>query len=176
GQNNLLGGATFQVCRTQDRFGNALSPAQCVTVLDNTSPDANPTAGLFQLNNLALGRYTIRETVPPAGYIGDSFVETIDLTLAGPNGTAGHTWINVAGGQIAPTNTTCQQFASGTAGTLTAITYSVRNGVISQAAPGVFFYFSRLTAPSASFTIDLTQTKDSLGNHASVSFFGIQNG
>src|SRR5262249_23478080 len=50
GSGNLLGGATFQVCATG---GTAASPGHtplCVTVLDNGPFDANPTAGLFELD------------------------------------------------------------------------------------------------------------------------------
>ena len=78
----LLGGATFQVCHTADRFGNTISPAQCQTVVDNNSPDADSGAGVFQLNSLVLGTYTIQETKPPLFYTGDSFIETIQLTLS----------------------------------------------------------------------------------------------
>ena len=90
----LLGGATFQVCRTADRFGNTISPAQCQTVVDNNSPDADSGAGVFQLNDLVLGTYMIQETKPPLFYTGDSFIETIQLTLTSPNGTATHVWVN----------------------------------------------------------------------------------
>src|SRR6185503_5216907 len=32
--------------------------------------------------------------------------------------------------------------------------------IITSIAPGVFFYFTKVTAPSANFTIDIVQTKD----------------
>jgi hypothetical protein len=100
---NLLGGATFQVCATGGTAGG-LSP-QCVSVTDNSSPDADPTAGQFKLNayqsfggsalgGLALGTYTIEETSPPAGYTGDSFVETITIDASNLNATATHIWVN----------------------------------------------------------------------------------
>jgi hypothetical protein len=91
---NLLGGATFEVCRTYDRFGVDI-PDECVTVLDNSFPDADPDNGEFKLINLLLGRYTITETVPPVGFEGDAFVETIELTLQNPNGVATHAWVNI---------------------------------------------------------------------------------
>jgi hypothetical protein len=90
---NLLGGATFEVCRTFDRFGTAVT-GECVTVLDNNSPDADPASGQFLLTNLLLGTYTIQETVPPSGFSGDLFVETLVLTLAAPDQSATHIWIN----------------------------------------------------------------------------------
>jgi len=95
----LLGGATFEACRTHDRFGNDIAD-ECVTVVDDVDtvpgpgPDMDPDAGEFMLDNLKLGRWTIRETVTPPGYVGDPFIETIELTLASPDKTATHIWVN----------------------------------------------------------------------------------
>ncbi|HEX5015239.1 MAG TPA: prealbumin-like fold domain-containing protein [Candidatus Limnocylindrales bacterium] len=69
-----LGGATFEVCRTQnlntstnpDSYDN-ITPV-CVSVTDNSAPDANPADGEFLLEDLILGTYTVRETAAPAGY------------------------------------------------------------------------------------------------------------
>jgi len=61
--------------------------------------------------------------------------------------------------QITPTQTTCAQFASGTAGTQAAITYSTKGTSISQVAPGVFFYWVRVTVSSAGKqTFNITQS------------------
>ena len=66
----LLGGATFEVCRTHDRFGVDITD-ECVTVaddidgVDDTVGDRDGTPGEFKLDELALGRYTITETVAP---------------------------------------------------------------------------------------------------------------
>src|SRR5262249_4651903 len=107
GNGNPLGGATFQVCPTFDRFGDDI-PDECITVVDDTDgtggaagsgTDENGAPGAFKLSQLVLGRYTIKETVPPPGYIGDSFVETIELTLASPNKAATHVWVNTVPGQ-----------------------------------------------------------------------------
>jgi hypothetical protein len=95
----LLGGATFEACRTHDRFGNDIAD-ECVTVVDDVDtvagpgPDMDPDAGEFMLDNLKLGRWTIRETVTPPGYVGDPFIETIELTLDSPDKTATHIWVN----------------------------------------------------------------------------------
>ena len=88
-----LGGATFEVCRTLDRFGNPVS-GECVTVLDNSFPDEDSASGQFLLSNLFLGTYTIEETVPPAGFAGDPYIETLVLTLADPDQAATHIWVN----------------------------------------------------------------------------------
>lgn len=91
---HLLGGATFEVCRTHDRFDIDIADV-CVTVKDNNAPDTDPTNGEFLLTGLVLGRYTIEETVPPVGFEGDAFIDTVELTLVNPNGTAAHHWVNV---------------------------------------------------------------------------------
>jgi hypothetical protein len=67
--------------------------------------------------------------------------------------------------QIAPTGTTAQQFANGTAPTLPAIFYS-GNGTIGQSVnPGVFFYFSYVVAPNpGTLTITITEWNNSTNN------------
>ena len=65
-------------------------------------------------------------------------------------------------GKITPTNTTCQQFASGASGDLTSEFYTVKAGKINSISPGVFFYYSQITAPASSFTIQVQQA-DILG-------------
>jgi len=60
--------------------------------------------------------------------------------------------------QITPTGTTCQDFAGGTAQTLDTLNYSVRNGVIHQVNPGVFFYWVKVTAPAGNNTFVVNQS------------------
>ena len=61
---------------------------------------------------------------------------------------------------IAPTSTTCQQFASGTAPTLSSLQYTVKGKAINSVAPGVFFYYTTVTAPgTGTFTITVDQTE-----------------
>ncbi|HET9564071.1 MAG TPA: SpaA isopeptide-forming pilin-related protein [Mycobacterium sp.] len=94
---NPLGGATFRVCRIAnfDSSTNTfvpISPTVCINdagtppdVIDNGPFDADPDAGQLQINNLILGRYTIVETIPPAGYTPDPDTETVELTVANPS-------------------------------------------------------------------------------------------
>jgi hypothetical protein len=103
-QGNLLGGATFQVCATGGTAAG-LTPT-CVTVTDNSPPDADPVAGQFELDayqvdsgfnplgGLAMGTYSIAETSPPPGYTGDSHVESVTLTTSSPNGSSSYIWVN----------------------------------------------------------------------------------
>jgi uncharacterized repeat protein (TIGR01451 family) len=59
--------------------------------------------------------------------------------------------------KIAPTQTTCSDFANGTAADLTDLFYGVKGSAINNIAPGVLFYYSKVTAPSASFTLQVLQ-------------------
>lgn len=88
-QGNPLGGASFEVCRTHnldtsttpDTFVDIV-PDVCVTVLDNSAPDADPADGAFLLEDLILGRYTVREVPPfPPGFEPDPDTVTVDLTI-----------------------------------------------------------------------------------------------
>ena len=61
--------------------------------------------------------------------------------------------------QIAPTGTTCSQFSGNTAGTLSTVQYSLKNGVINQTDPGVFFYWVTVTVSGAGAqTFTITQS------------------
>ncbi len=75
-------------------------------------------------------------------------------------------------GQLTPTQTTCSDFTGGTAGNLTQVCYGIKGSKINNAAPGVFFYYTKVTATSPSFTINVVQTN----NNASFPLFGVQQG
>jgi hypothetical protein len=91
--NARLAGATFSVCRTLDRFGSAVSDP-CVTVVDGSAPDTDTDGGEFLLVGLKLGRYTVTETVAPAGWVADSSTKSADLTLTVPNATISVAFVN----------------------------------------------------------------------------------
>src|SRR5204863_9942822 len=75
-------------------------------------------------------------------------------------GTGGFHWRECPG-LLAHTSTTCQQFMDGTASALLSsdVHWGVSGGTISTISPGVFFYFTLAKAPSASFNINIIQTK-----------------
>ncbi len=86
-----LGGATFVVCRTHSYNPTTRTftdiPDQCRRVVDNTDGsldagdvDLDPRPGEFEIGGVLLGRYTIRETVPPRGWGADPDVVTVDFT------------------------------------------------------------------------------------------------
>ena len=88
-----LGGATFEVCRTHS-YSPATGtftdiPDECRTVVDNVDGDLDAgdldldgRPGEFELGNLPLGRYTVRETIPPPGFGADPDTVTVDFTGA----------------------------------------------------------------------------------------------
>ena len=82
----FLFGATFEVCRTHDRHGNDIDPDECVTVLDNSAADQDSDDGQFLLIDLELGRYTIEETIAPAGY---SLIAHVEVVFIGGSGFVG---------------------------------------------------------------------------------------
>jgi hypothetical protein len=60
--------------------------------------------------------------------------------------------------QITPTGTTCTEFKNGTAEDLNSLLYSVKNGAINQVAPGVFFYWVKVTVPAGVNVFTITET------------------
>jgi hypothetical protein len=66
--------------------------------------------------------------------------------------------------QITQNYTSCQMFRAGTSRDLTDEYYTVLSNKIINVAPGVFFYYSRITAPSNSFTFRVQQSNNSALN------------
>ena len=61
--------------------------------------------------------------------------------------------------QITPTQTTCNQFASGTSATLSSLQYGAKSGTINNVSPGVMFYWVKVTVTSTGAkTYTITQT------------------
>ena len=59
------------------------------------------------------------------------------------------------------TGVTCSDFVSNNpSDELTDAQYGVKSGKVNNVAPGVMFYYITITAPSASFTINVTQSND----------------
>lgn len=60
-------------------------------------------------------------------------------------------------GQIAPTGTTCQQYAAGTAATLDLLAYTLKGDKINSVSPGVFFYYAPVSG-SAGQVVKITES------------------
>ena len=76
--------------------------------------------------------------------------------------------------QITPSETTCSQFASGTAETLGSVQYGVNNNLIDRVVPHEFLYWVTVTAPAGDNIFRITQTITT-GNFNTF-FAGIGNG
>ncbi len=62
-EKELLGGATFRVCRLVEN-----EEVDCFTVTDNQQPDTNDEDGIIEIDGLVDGSYTVTETQAPPGY------------------------------------------------------------------------------------------------------------
>ncbi|MCJ7535713.1 MAG: prealbumin-like fold domain-containing protein, partial [Anaerolineales bacterium] len=170
---SALGGATFEACRITESDGvTSLPEPVCVTVLDNQAPDADPTNGVFKLVNQGLGTWTVQETVAPQGYFGDfDRFEQRTLSTAALDAVIAEAWVNdLFPGRTLETGTTCEMFRDGTAIALNQVLYGTKGKTINNAAPGVFFYYTKFIAPAADFTVDLHQQ-----NNAEFVNFLLQN-
>ncbi len=66
-------------------------------------------------------------------------------------------------GQLTHTSATCTSYQAGEGPDMPSsdVNYALENNVITNIAPGVFFYWSKVVAPSANFTIQVVQEKNS---------------
>ena len=85
------------------------------------------------------------------GYLFDNVVTTT-AAEGGPAPT-----LCGAEGQIAPTGTTCGQYAAGTAPVLGEVQYTTRGGKINAVSPGVFFYYTKVSDGIEGQTVDITE-------------------
>jgi hypothetical protein len=69
--------------------------------------------------------------------------------------------------QLAPTQTTCAQFAAGTAPVEDTIFYGLQNGVINNVSPGVLFYYTSVTAPASGTLTFILRPTTSLASRCS---------
>jgi hypothetical protein len=90
-----------------------------------------------------------------------------DATSASASASATATVTGVNCAKITPTNTTCSDFASGSAAVLDTLLYNVKDGNINSVAPGVFFYWIGVqgSAGSNTFTIQQAITTGNFDSH-----------
>ena len=98
---------------------------------------------------LAAGAYSFR-----AVYSGDSNYGASSSACEGFS-------VQAVTSQIVRGGTTCQEFSSGTSSPLTAGHYSLLGGTINGVNPGVFSYYTKIVAPSATFTTSILEANDS---------------
>lgn len=71
--------------------------------------------------------------------------------------------------QVTGAGTSCASFVNHAAPDLTQLCYAVKRGKISSCTPNSFRYYVAVTAPAASFTVDIVQTR----YDASLPFIGV---
>jgi uncharacterized repeat protein (TIGR01451 family) len=156
-----------------------------VTVSDNTIPGAQAA---FQTANggsttLAVGAditFTLSAVHNTPGSKTNTVTASgnaLGLTPADTDTASATVIVDDCAGNLFHTGTTCRQFLgldppSGLAGQeIEVVQYGVKQGKINNTAPGVFFYYNQVTAPSSSFTIDVEQSE----THPTFStLFGVQ--
>jgi hypothetical protein len=125
---------------TPDDFAGEESPGTTVTL----------DAGSYDVTETGPSGYTESDSADCSGTIANGETKTCTVTnddIAPP-----------VVSQITPTGTTCGQFNSDTAATLSTLRYTLRNGKINSVAPGVFFYWIKVTASAGSNTVTIDQS------------------
>jgi len=74
--------------------GMVMIAPECQSFLDNTGADEDLDDGEFLMTGLELGTYTVEETVPPAGYVASTGIQTVQLTPSTPIGLLTAAFIN----------------------------------------------------------------------------------
>jgi PKD repeat protein len=103
----------------------------------------------------AAGSYVVRLVVTSAAGCRDSSSTTVTVTAPPPP--------PVAAGNLYAAGTTCAQFNARTAIALNRLCYTVTSGRVSAVTPSSFMYYVKVTAPSASFTVNISQTVSRTG-------------
>ncbi len=132
---NLLGGASFELCRvsnfnSESETFEPITPV-CINVTDDSTEDQNANAGEIQVVGLVLGQYEITETTAPEGFALDDSVLGAEITLASPDATVSTAFVNERpivkvtefGYTNTPTGTPTQGVVSGS----TTYTISLQN-------------------------------------------------
>ena len=179
-------GTTTVILTAIDASGNTSSCSFTVTRVDQTAPvltcQPDKTIGC----NIAL-TFDQPSATDNCGQVTVNVLSTTSID----NGTAivyTRTWQGVDGSgnpsatcsqnvkqvkctaHIYPTSTTCNTYLSG-AEPLSQLCYAYSANKVSNITPGVFFYFTAITAPSSSFCVDVVQTSS-----CGFKLFSIQQG
>lgn len=64
-------------------------------------------------------------------------------------------------GQLTHTTTTCATYMDGTGEDFSDVHVTIKDNVITSISPGVFFYYTKITAPASNFTVQLVQSRTS---------------
>jgi len=87
-----------------------------------------------------------------------TWIATDDCGNASASCSQSITRLACPGGHIFPTQTSCDMYRTGTATRLVNICYDKSSGKVSNAVPGVFFYWGKFTATATKETVKVIQT------------------
>jgi uncharacterized repeat protein (TIGR01451 family) len=159
GSGNVSVGDTLTYTITVTNTGTA--NLTDVTVSDDLTGDSTTCALVPPGGTCVLvTQYVVTAADADAGQIDN--VGTGDSDQTGPEDDPETVPVPDGGvtGAITPTDTTCQDFRDGTFSTIAELVYDVRRGEVNRVAEGVIFYYSKITAPAESFTIQVGQMLD----------------
>jgi hypothetical protein len=154
-----------------DLCGNDASVSQIITVDDTTDPEFTfcPEDKTIACDaDVVFGDPIATDNcdaTPTLGFedsvVGDVHTRTWTATddCGNTNATCSQSITIESCGHLFPTATTCCSFRNGSAQAFTQVCYSVAKGKVSNATPGVFFYYAKIVAPSDSFDLDVLQSK-----------------
>jgi large repetitive protein len=129
---------------------NTLS-AQCTALIGTTLVAGASTSCSYDVTHTVAGSYSNTASVT---------VKDNENNSASDSDTKTVTVVPQAGALL-PTQTTCQQYKAGPSAwppMYSAFTYQAKGNKINSVSPGVIFYYNTITAPSASFSLQVGET------------------
>jgi hypothetical protein len=108
-----------------------------------------------------------------------SFTNTATGSATGLSNVTASASVTISGcgsALIAPTQTTCSQFASGTAPSEPFLSAGLKGSTINNVSPGVVFYYASLTVPATNTSVSVVQSL--LRNNGTTNFplIGVASG
>ena len=155
---------------------SAVEPVTITALTDSSFGNLNGQGTCSTGSTLQPGQtYSCTFTGVVSGSAGSTHTNTVTATVKDDENNAvsgsGSATVTVVTptAKVSPQFTTCQQYKGGSAADLNEIRYVVQDGKIS-AVSSQFFYFSKIIASTANFTLDIKQTRDNAG----IPLFGVQ--
>jgi hypothetical protein len=140
---------------------------QVGTFTDLAPGASTPSSGAGAITHTFTVNGTTTNTATASATVGGATVTaTDDATVTG---------VTCGQGLLAPTQTSCAAFATGTSTELEPLSAQIQNGLINSVAPGVFFYYVKFTAAAGDIQVAVDQHNDTPGI-SPMPDFQVQNG
>ncbi|HUQ19134.1 MAG TPA: hypothetical protein VM099_05925, partial [Gemmatimonadaceae bacterium] len=182
------GGSTSWQPAEGDNSEYTVAVGSCVTVINRTQPSDhywNDMVDDFQSVNMTATAWPLSATFDHVDCVGDQGVVAPQPTPCGSTSNPTRAFANYdhgtqvtfvfaaaahSTGIIAPTATTCEDYAQGTSPTLAELLVGFKGTTLNNIAPGVFFYYAQVTK-GAGQNVGFTQTVNP--NAASFPKYGV---